>query len=98
MWPKLNQLLKNQGFRLPREHGLTIIWTGAISLGLGISIMNEYDISGLFFSLLFVLFLLNFYECKNQFFWLCQAKLCSSEDWQPQGESNPYFRRERAMS
>ena len=53
MWPKLNQLLKNQGFRLPREHGLTIIWTGAISLGLGISIMNEYDISGLFFSLLF---------------------------------------------
>ena len=53
MLRKLYQLLKDQGFRLPREHGLTIIWTGASSLGVGISIMNNSDIIGLIFSMFF---------------------------------------------
>ncbi|MHA2387298.1 MAG: hypothetical protein ACXACW_01100 [Candidatus Hodarchaeales archaeon] len=47
------QLFNDHGFRLPREHGLTIIWTGSISLGLGISILNYSNLLGVIFSVLF---------------------------------------------
>jgi len=46
--------LRSGGFRFPREHGLSSIWVGAVSLGVGISLYSSIDIIGLVISLAFV--------------------------------------------
>ncbi|MHA1978390.1 MAG: hypothetical protein ACW98I_15920 [Candidatus Hodarchaeales archaeon] len=53
MWQRFFQLIKDSGFRLPREHGLTSIWTGTVCLGIGMSIMNDFDTIRLSLSIIF---------------------------------------------
>ena len=46
------------GFKLPREHGLTIILISSVGLGLGLAFQATVDIIGIILSLLFAVFIL----------------------------------------
>ncbi|MBA7709419.1 hypothetical protein ES703_118337 [subsurface metagenome] len=50
---KLIRFMHRLGFRIPREHGLTLIWLSALFLGTGLSVLEAFDIIGLLIALCF---------------------------------------------